>query len=137
MFNEFDVAGRVSQHCYKNEDPDYYNKYDIADRAWEKYGYYQKWDQELFVDQIQDVFTANGENKDKKITADFLGLKKWGSVFYPDQCVNGGCKMQLVIHGCGMNHEEFVEYWAPMALKHNLVTVFPQAKMCWDNFHDK
>lgn len=79
------------------------------------------------------MFTANGENKGKKIDGNFLGLRKWGYVFYTDKCLKESCKVQLILHGCMMDAEEMVKPWAPMAFEHDLIMVFPQAVGCWDN----
>ena len=37
-WNEEDVAGDISNHCYKNRDPDFYSKYQLND-DYQKYGY--------------------------------------------------------------------------------------------------
>jgi len=94
-WNEKTVAGDISDFCYdkmkkraKTKARKIYrgSTYSFDDDVYLKKGYLHKWDQEQFVNEIQDVFTANGQNKGKNIDAEFLGLRKWGYVYYPKKC---------------------------------------------------
>jgi hypothetical protein len=38
------------------------------------------------------------------------------------------------MHGCGMSAEQYAEDFAPYAAENDVVMVFPQSIVCFDNF---
>jgi len=78
------------------------------------------------------------------------GMDVIGYVFVPDNCVNGTvqCHLHVHLHGCAQGRELIGESYArgtgflPLAMKNNVVMVFPQARQtannfagCWNNMN--
>ena len=86
------------------------------DEEWMKNGYFGKFDQSLYT---------NGRDPAA------IGLREWGFFFYPEECIQGGCNMQIVYHGCKDPAEKFLMQYAPWAAVNKLVLIAPQAAGCW------
>ena len=77
------AAGDISDFAYKSlKVTDWGMKEYAIDQSYLKEGHLGKWDQELFADQIKDVYKDFGSTVDTKT----LSLRKWGFYYYPKYC---------------------------------------------------
>ena len=68
-----------------------------------------------------------------------------GWLYYPKSCVNGGCKLAVIMHGCTQWPLDFAmprEGWISLANNNDIITLFPNSQVypmkCWDmiNIYD-
>jgi len=77
------------------------NPYNASpDEDWKKNGYLGRFDQSLYTDGVNP--------RD-------IGLRDWGFYYYPAACVQGGCNLQVLYHGCFEMAETAIDYFTAYA----------------------
>ena len=66
-------------------------------------------------------------------------LNEIGWLYYPKTCIDGGCKLAVIMHGCSQQAGEFMQGdqgWTSVAHLNNIVLLFPNSGefpiKCWD-----
>ena len=55
-------------------------------------------------------------------------MDEYGWLFYPKECVTGECKLNVILHDCGMNALDMIqpEYgWPQIAQANKIILLFP------------
>ena len=115
VLRNFDHLRFANQHIYENTegtgyDPMWMRWNEEADDHWSKNGRFGKFDQSLYT---------NGRDPAE------IGLREWGFFYYPDSCIDGGCNLQIMYHGCLSNAQWELMLYIPWAASNNVVLVAP------------
>jgi len=86
------------------------------------------------LDLAAEEYKAIPGNEKWTIDFQFHQIMKWGYFYYPKVCLEKACKFSFIIHGCGGHAYKLVKDWAPVAKDNEIVLVFPQGAVCWNNF---
>jgi poly(3-hydroxybutyrate) depolymerase len=62
------------------------------------------------------------------------GLKKYGYVFYPNQCLEESCNIHFLLHGCGTGGDYMIidTGYGNYAVSNNLIIVAPMINNKWE-----
>ena len=59
------------------------------------------------------------DTDDSTTPFDATGLDEYGWLYYPNQCISGGCHFGVVLHGCFMRAIDFVARSGVTTLPYN------------------
>ena len=62
------------------------------------------------------------------------GLRKYGHIFYPNQCLEETCHIHFLLHGCGTGGEYMITEtgYGNYAVSNNLIIVAPWINKKWE-----
>lgn len=114
LYNNMEASG------YSEENP--ITLSELEDFSWVTNGVLIKFNQWEFVNLVEDPLDSN--------------MDQYGWVYYPEQCISGGCNVGFVIHGYYGRAIELVQWWTgwnSVAYNNDIILVYPQvAERGWD-----